>query len=109
MKEMSKARAKRARIPKRLGPYFQEYDFRQLDIEKSANLIIQRTLEFGTWQELGWLFRVYGKARIRKFLRELGERGLSRAAFNYWRKLLGVKQWRRSPFSITRQEVWPYS
>ncbi len=109
MRELTRVRVKRARIPKRLGPYFQEYDFRQLNLEQSANLIIQRTLEFGTWKELSWLFRVYGKARIKKFLRELGERGLSRAAFNYWRKLLDVKQWKKSPFAIAREEVWPYS
>lgn len=98
-----------ARIPKRLAPYFQEYKLEKLELERDANLIIQRTLEFGTWNDIRWLFRTYGAQRIRRFLSELGERGLSRAAFNYWRRLLRVKRWRKSPFAAPRPEVWPYS
>lgn len=109
MREKTVVRVKRARIPKRLGPYFQEYDFRELNLERDANIIIQRTLEFGTISEIQWLFRVYGKARVKQFVRELGERGLSRRAFNYWKMLLGVRTWRKSPFTISREQLWLYS
>ena len=39
-----------ASIPSGLWPYFQEVDPRRLDREQDADLIIQRTLEYGTWQ-----------------------------------------------------------
>ena len=106
---MRKVMASAWRVPQRLAPYFQEYDIRKLDVQRDDNLIIQRVLEFGTWNEIRWLFRACGKKRITKFVRELGERGLSRAAFNYWRGLLGIKKWKRSPFAIERGTVWPYS
>jgi len=109
MREIKSVRVKRARIPKRLGPYFQEYDIAKLNLERDANTIIQRTLEFGTIGEIQWLFRVYGKQRVKQFVRELGARGLSRRGFNYWRRLLGVKQWRKAPFLIARESIWPYS
>ena len=96
----------RADIPPGLWPHFQEYDVQSLDLQRDANLIIQRTLEYGTWDELRWLFRRYGVQRIRAFLRQWGERQLSRVTFNYWRKLLGVRRWRRSPFSIAKGELW---
>ncbi len=94
-------------IPSGLRPHFQEYDFESLDLERDANLIIQRTLEYGTWDEVRWLFATYGDPRIRTFVRERGERLLSRVTFNYWRKLLGIRRWRRSPFPTTEVEVWP--
>ncbi len=93
-------------IPKSLWPYFQEYDPGALDLEKDADLIIQRTLEFGAWEEVRWLFAQYGEQRLLAFLRRRGERLLSPVAFNYWRKLLGVKHWRRSPLETPKGEVW---
>ncbi len=93
-------------IPRGLAPHFQEYDIEALDVDRDADLIIQRTLEYGTWDEVRWLFTVYDAGRIRAFVRERGERWLSRVAFNYWRKLLGIKSWQRSPFPTARGELW---
>lgn len=95
-----------ATIPRGLAPHFQEYDFDALDVSRNADLIIQRTLEYGTWDEVRWLFDTYGGKRIRTFVRERGERWLSKATFNYWRKLLGIKRWRHSPFPTVRGELW---
>lgn len=36
------------RVPDGLKPYFQEYDVQALDLDRDANLVIQRTLENGT-------------------------------------------------------------
>lgn len=93
-------------IPVGLKPYFQEYDITQLDMTRDANLIIQRVLEFGTWDELRWLFETYRSKRIRLFLREHGERWLKPVTFNYWRKLLGISRWKKSPFPTAKGELW---
>ena len=93
-------------IPIGLKPYFQEYDITQLDMTRDANLIIQRVLEFGTWDELRWLFETYRGKRIRLFLREHGERALKPITFYYWRKLLGVRRWKKSPFPTPKGELW---
>jgi transcriptional regulator with XRE-family HTH domain len=93
-------------VPAGLRPYFQEYDLQALSITKDANLIIPRTLEFGTWDELRWLFEVYGIKRIQAFLRRYGERWLPPVDFNYWRKLLEVRKWRRGPLSTPKGQLW---
>ena len=93
-------------LPVGLKPYFQEYDIRTIDIDLDADLIIQRTLEYGTWEEVRWLFITYGSSRIPTFVRERGERMLSSITFNYWRKLLGIHRWRRSPFPTAIEAVW---
>ncbi len=95
-------------IPSSLQPYFQEYDLDSLELQRDADLIIQRTLEFGDWDEIRWLFRTYGVKRIRRFLRQFGERWLSPVSFNYWRKLLRLRKWQRSPFPTPRSELWNY-
>jgi hypothetical protein len=94
------------RIPDGLQPYFQEYDLARLELEADADLIIQRTLEFGTWDEVRWLFLTYGKRRICLFLRKRGERWLSPVTFNYWRRLLRVRNWQSSPFPTAKGELW---
>ncbi len=87
-----------ALIPPALRPYFQEYDLEKLWLTRDADLIIQRTLEYGDWQEVRWLFLTYRRPRIHRFLREHGDRWLSPVAFNYWRKLLGIRKWKPAPF-----------
>lgn len=93
-------------IPISLKPFFQEYELSDLDTERDADLIIQRTLEFGTWEETRWLFCVYHQERIRDFLRQHGERWLPPVIFNYWRKLLHIQKWRRSPLPTPKGELW---
>ncbi len=78
----------------------------QLHLARDANLIIQRTLEFGTWDEVRWLVQSYGAPRVRAYLRQWGERQLSRVAFNYWRKFSGIRRWRRSPFPTNKGKLW---
>jgi hypothetical protein len=93
-------------IPARLHPYFNEYNPARLDLERDANLIIQRTLEYGNWEEVRWLFRGYGRRRISAYVRRYGARGLSRVTFNYWRRLLGIHKWHKPPFDSLRAELW---
>ena len=91
-------------IPSSLQPYFQEYDLADLRLRRDANLIIQRTLEYGTWAEVRWLFQAYSRQRIQRFLREHGERWLKPVTFNYWRKLLRIRHWQPAPFG--KGELW---
>lgn len=95
-------------IPHSLWPHFQEYDPQALNLKQDADLIIQRTLEFGDWDDLRWLFRSYGRERIRLFVRQYGERQLSPVTFNYWRKFLVVRRWRSSPLLTPKSDVWPF-
>jgi len=103
---MNRSAAIQANIPPGLHPYFQEYDVTALNLKCDSNLIIQRTLEFGTWEEVHWLFKVYGSRQVRSFLRRYGERLLKPVNFSYWRKLLRIRRWKHSPFPTAKGEVW---
>jgi len=97
---------KNIEIPDKLKIFFQEFDTDQLDFARDANLIILRTLEFGTWDEIRWLFQLYGNKRIRLFVRKHGERMLKPVSFNYWRKLLGIRKWNTSSLPTKKGELW---
>lgn len=93
-------------IPESLLPYFQEYDFANLVVDHHADLIIERTLNYGNLDELRWLFRQYDRSRIGKWVMEMGDRRLSRRRFRLWCVLLGI-----APSQIENQrksQIWPY-
>ena len=69
-------------IPSGLRLHFQEYDLQNLDLDRDADLIIQRALEYGAWDEIRWLVVSYGADHVRTFVRVRGERMLSRVTFN---------------------------
>ena len=93
-------------IPASLARLFQDYEFESMDVNVHANTIIERTLEMGTWEELHWLFHHYGIQRIIEYIQRYAHRRLSKMAFNYWCKLLKIKEYRRAPFGEIRKDVW---
>ncbi len=78
-------------IPTTLAPFFQEYDFENLDVRSAAPLIIERALQFGNRSELRWLFRQYSRAQISAwFVQYAGER-LPDPHRTFWRIMLDIK------------------
>ena len=93
-------------IPAHLVPFFQEYDVDTLNLKRDANLIIQRALEFGDWDDIRWLLEVYRLRRLRMFLRQHGERWLNPVSFNYWRKLFRLRRWNKSSLPTQKGILW---
>lgn len=98
----------KGKIPKTTAPYFQEYELSTLDIKKDAELIIGRTLEFGTREELKWLFMTYGSQKIKEFVRTRGYRVLSERGFNYWRTVLKIRRYEKPDFLSDKYLFWRY-
>lgn len=97
-----------ATIPSTLACYFQEYRVDDLDLERHAELVIGRALEFGTRAELRWLFATYGAERVREFVRRRGFRKLSRRAFTFWTTVLGVADYVTPAWLSERASVWRF-
>lgn len=95
-------------IPRSIIAFLQEYDVAEIDAETHAIPIIERVLEMGTWEDLHWLFHHYGIARITEYLQNLGHRRLAPMTFNYWRKLLKIKKYRRVPWGDVSKTVWRF-
>lgn len=79
---------------------FWDVDIETIDIEKNANFIIERFLEYGTLEGVSWLRTFYGDARIRQFLLTKRFRIRSKKTLNYWRLMLNIssEEWNK-PYS----------
>jgi len=90
-------------IPETTLPFFQEYDFDCLDPERDSDLVIERLLAYGNQDEVHWLLRYYGQARVQRWLSEAGTRRLPQRRYRLWCVLLNVVETLPKPALI-----WPY-
>jgi len=75
-------------IPATLAPFFQEYDLAQLNLQRDASTIIERTLRFGTRTELHWLFTEFPQTQIREWIQSWGQAALPEPHLSFWRLVL---------------------
>ncbi len=73
-----------------LTPFFQEYDLAQLDLERSANTIIERVLQFGNHAEIRWLFITYPRSQVTAWVRQWGSYALPEPHLTFWRLVLDL-------------------
>jgi hypothetical protein len=91
-----------AGIPVTLRPFFQEYVLEDLDPERSAFTVIERTLAWGDRQELRWLFAHYGPARLAEWVRQAGWRCLPRRRLIFWLRFFDLADYHQG------ERVWPH-
>ena len=90
-------------IPETSRPFFQEYDFEQLDPQRDGDLVIERLLAYGNREEVRWLISHYGKVRVRGWLAETGVRRLPKRRYRLWCVVLDV------PASLRETApIWQY-
>lgn len=89
---------------------FPEVDVHQLDVLADWKYILGRVLEYGTLESVRWAMDIYGREKIREFVRTRGLQVLSRKTVNYWSLLLGlhneecIQRFLKGP----RNPFWPY-
>lgn len=77
-------------IPFSLAPFFQEYNIARLNLEKDSFTIIERTLQFGSREELRWLFSVYSRNQIADWVRHFGKDRLPQPHLRFWQIILEI-------------------
>lgn len=92
-------------IPGTAAPFFQEYTFSGLDVQRHATLVIERILAHGNRAEVRWLFETYGLDKVRAWVSQDGARRLSRRRYQLWCVVLEIP----IPDQIAeRRQAWPY-
>ncbi|MBI3536575.1 MAG: hypothetical protein HY070_03275 [Chloroflexi bacterium] len=91
-----------AQIPITLKPFFQEYTFENLDAEKNADLVIERTLAWGGREELRWLFARFRVTQIKDWFHKWSWGRMLKVRLNYWRIVLDVEPIKRG------EGIWPH-
>jgi len=103
-----KSHKRKFSLPKSLSPFFPEYRFPDLRLGADKDLIICRTLEYGSQRELRWLFDAYGEMQIKEVVQRRGYRSLSLRSFLYWREVLGIHHFRKPPWLKDKSVFWRY-
>ena len=85
-------------LPPSTAWLFPEYKFDQMNSREYVNVIIERTLGRGSWEQIRWLFDRYDRPRISQWVQRHGYRRLDKRAFHYWRWMLGIIEYRRPPW-----------
>ena len=62
-----------------------------LRTDRHAPFIIERLLEYGSLAAVRWVLDVYGRERLKSYLRERGVRTLSRKTLSFWTLVLGLE------------------
>jgi hypothetical protein len=81
---------------------FPEYTFGSMSPERFASVIIERVLERGSAAHVRWLIQQCGQRAVTAWVRRYGYRRLSHKVFEYWRWVLGIKRYHRSPWERAR-------
>lgn len=81
----------KVKIPKKMKWLFWSYNINSLDLKKDKDYIITQTLNYGTWDDVKWLFRVYSEREIVKIIKN-PSRGLwFEEVLNFWLKIFDIK------------------
>jgi hypothetical protein len=80
---------------------FPEYIFDRMNTRDYANVIIERILDRGSWDQIRWLLESYGRPTIGEWVKLHGYRRLNKRAFHYWCWMLGITEYRKPPWEIT--------
>lgn len=91
-----------AGIPTTLRPFFQEYALEDLDPERNAFTVIERTLAWGDVPELRWLFARYGAERLAEWVWQAGWRCLLRRRLKYWLHFFEITDHHHG------ERIWPH-
>jgi hypothetical protein len=60
----------------------------RIDPKRDADFVLTRVLEFGRLEDVRWLVKQYGLARIHRFFRTVASPEISKRTLSFWRAAL---------------------
>ncbi len=83
---------KKIKIPKSFQGILWSVNIKNLDLERDKVYIIHQVLMYGTFEQIKWLFKVYGKETIKKVFLKDPQRIYTPPAFLFLKNfILGLK------------------
>ena len=86
-----------AKIPTEFKKYFWDVEFDKLDFKKQKNFILDRLLNYGTFDAFKWIFNTFTNDEVKRLIRNQGKHSLSRNSYLFWGKIAREKGlWKRN-------------
>lgn len=70
---------------------FWSTEIEDLDLQKDKHYIITQVLNYGTWEDVKWLFRTYSEQEIKEVVGNPGRGLWFRDVLNFWRIMFNLK------------------
>jgi len=83
---MSKAK----KIPKSLQSVLWSYNLNEMDLEEDKEIIITQVLNYGTWEDVKWLYSVYSEKDIKKIVSHPKKGLWFERVLNFWEKMFDI-------------------
>jgi len=81
----------KTKIPQKMKWLFWSYDIKSLDLEKDKDYIIAQVLNYGTWEDLKWLYKLYSRKDIKKVVKNPPRGVWFKKVLNFWTTILNIK------------------
>ena len=94
--------SKAERIPKFLQSVLWSYNLNEMDLEEDKETIITEVLNYGSWEDLKWLYSVYAERDIKEIISHPRKGLWFERVLNFWEKMLNI----RIPKKIRRQSIF---
>ncbi len=79
------------KIPAEKKWLFWSYDINSLDIEEDKEYIIVQVLNYGTWDDLKWLQKVYSEQEIRGVVKNPRRGVWFEKVLNFWTTIFNIR------------------
>ncbi len=79
-------------LPSFFKRLFWSYDFSLIDPQEDKRIMIVNTVNYGKWEHWVWIFKFYGKEKLKKIIREIPETEFRKPALKLICLLLGIKK-----------------
>ncbi len=81
----------KSKISPKMKWLFWSYDIKSLDLEEDKDYIITQTLNYGTWEDLNWLFKTYSRDKIKKVVKHPQRGAWFKKSLNFWTLMFNIK------------------
>lgn len=79
------------KIPKSMEWLYWSYDPKSLNLDADREYIVTQVLNYGEWENVQWLFRVYSREEIIEVIRNPQRGSWFQNVLNYWQTICGIK------------------
>ena len=91
-------------IPSNLRWLFWSYDIDSLGLDEDKDYIIPQALNYGTWDDIKWLFKVYPEKEIIKAVKNPARGVWFEKVLNFWTTIFNIRLkkdvWEKAIFNI---------
>ncbi len=78
-------------IPSKLRWLFWSYDISSLNLNKDKDYIIPQVLNYGTWDDVRWLQKVYLEQKIREVVKNPSRGIWFEKVLNFWTTIFNIR------------------